>query len=87
MTPNKRWLAVAERAPSGKGTVTVYDLAILKKRKVLVPLQDSAAARVRHLPTPPPPPPPHLRLRRSPPRLCLACGDAGALHRSSPVWS
>lgn len=38
MSPNRRWLAVSERG-SEKGTVTIYDLAILKKRKVLV-LQD-----------------------------------------------
>ncbi len=55
VTPNKRWLAVAERGAGDKGTVTVYDLAILKKRKVLVPQQEGAAARVcplRHVAPP-----------------------------------
>ena len=49
VTPNKRWLAVAERGTGDKGIVTVYDLAILKKRKVLVPQQEGAAARVPSL--------------------------------------
>lgn len=47
-TPNRRWLAVSERGAS-KGYVTVYDMAILKKRKVLIPSQDNAAAKVRGL--------------------------------------
>lgn len=41
VSPNRQWLAVAERG-SEKGAVTIYDLAILKKRKVLVP-QDGGA--------------------------------------------
>lgn len=45
-TPNRRWLAVSERGAS-KGYVTIYDMAILKKRKVLIPSQDNAAAKVQ----------------------------------------
>lgn len=34
VSPNRKYLAVGERAP--KATVTIYDLATLKRRKVLV---------------------------------------------------
>jgi hypothetical protein len=46
VSPNRRWLAVAEQRP-GKGTVTIYDLAILKKRKVLTPQEGGAKVRMR----------------------------------------
>ena len=42
VSPNRRWLAVAEQGPANKGTVTIYDLAILKKRKVLMPQEGGA---------------------------------------------
>jgi hypothetical protein len=45
VSPNRRWLAVAEQGP-GKGTVTIYDLAILKKRKVLMPQEGGAKVRI-----------------------------------------
>ena len=40
ITPNKRFLAVAERAE--KGTVTIYDLQTMKRRKVLACADTSA---------------------------------------------
>lgn len=46
VSPNRRWLAVAERT-ADKGTVTIYDLAILKKRKVLVPQEGGAKVHTR----------------------------------------
>lgn len=43
VAPNKKFLAVAERAE--KGMITVYDLQTLKRRKVLV--STDAGAKVR----------------------------------------
>ena len=43
VSPNKKFLAVAERAD--KGTISVYDLQTLKRRKVLV--SSETGARVR----------------------------------------
>lgn len=45
VSPNRRWLAVAEQGP-GKGTVSIYDLAILKKRKVLTPQEGGAKVHI-----------------------------------------
>lgn len=44
ITPSRKYVAVAER--SEKGTVTVYDLQTLKRRKVLTSSESSAKARL-----------------------------------------
>ena len=46
VTPSKRFLAVAERAQ--KGTVTIYDLQTLKRRKVLTSTDSSAKVATSH---------------------------------------
>ena len=43
VSPNKKFLAVAERAD--KGTISVYDLQTLKRRKVLVSSETGAKVR------------------------------------------
>jgi len=43
VSPNKKFLAVAER--SDKGTISVYDLQTLKRRKVLVSSETGAKVR------------------------------------------
>jgi ABC-type uncharacterized transport system permease subunit len=43
ITPNKRFLAVAERCE--KGTVTIYDLQTMKRRKVLASADSNAKVR------------------------------------------
>ena len=44
VSPNKKFLAIAERAD--KGTISVYDLQTLKRRKVLV--SSETGAKVTH---------------------------------------
>lgn len=47
--PTRRFLAVAERAERG-GVVTIYDVAMLKRRKVLVSSDSNCKVRASLLP-------------------------------------